>query len=73
MKRNVIMSFLVLGFANAGCALPHRSIQPAHNQAELDDLRFTHYLATVPVVTVNEGARAVLMLIEVIASWQKNE
>lgn len=45
-----------------GCAMPQRTYQPAQDPATLDDVSFLHYLATVPVVTVAEGMRAVLLL-----------
>ena len=47
----------------ASCTLPQRSFQPAQDPAALDDVSFLHYLATVPVVTVDEGMRAVLLLV----------
>ena len=46
----------------AGCAAPQRTFRPAQDPATLDDVPFLHYLATVPVVTVDEGMRAVLLL-----------
>lgn len=42
--------------------MPQRTFQPEHDPATLDDVSFLHYLATVPVVTVDEGLRAVLLL-----------
>jgi hypothetical protein len=48
----------------AGCAAPRRSFQPEQNVSALSDVLFLHYLATVPVVTVDEGFRAVLMLVD---------
>jgi len=42
--------------------MPQRSYQPERDPAALDDVSFLHYLATVPVVSVDEGLRAVLML-----------
>jgi hypothetical protein len=53
----------------AGCSLPRRSFEPAGNPDELDDTRFLHYLASMPVVTVDEGARAVLMLVGDTGNW----
>ncbi len=46
----------------AGCSLPVRTFKPEQDPAKLDDLRFVHYLASVPVVTVDEGLRGVLTL-----------
>lgn len=45
-----------------GCTLPQRTFQPALDPAAFGDDVFLHYLATVPVVTVEEGVRAVLLL-----------
>ena len=47
-----------------GCAAPRRSYQPEQDVSALSDVLFLHYLATVPVVTVDEGFRAVLMLVD---------
>lgn len=46
----------------AGCVSPQRAFQPDRDPAALDDVSFLHYLATVPVVTVDEGMRAMLLL-----------
>ena len=54
--------FISTGLLAGGCALPKRTHQPAVDPARLDDVRFLHYLATVPAVTVDEGMRGVLML-----------
>ena len=48
----------------AGCAAPRRSYEPEQDVSALSDVLFLHYLATVPVVTVDEGFRAVLMLVD---------
>lgn len=50
------------GLLVSGCTLPKRTYQPTVDPARLDDVRFLHYLATVPVVTIEEGMRGVLML-----------
>ena len=55
-------SFIATGLLAGGCALPKRTYQPSVDPARLDDVRFLHYLATVPAVTVDEGMRGVLML-----------
>ncbi len=55
-------SFITIGLLAGGCALPKRTYQPSVDPARLDDVRFLHYLATVPAVTVDEGMRGVLML-----------
>jgi hypothetical protein len=44
-----------------GCTGP-RKFQPEINHETLDQTRFVHYLATLPVVTVDEAARAMLIL-----------
>lgn len=46
----------------SGCATPRRTFTPPVDPATLDDVAFLHYLAVVPVVSVDEGFRAVLML-----------
>lgn len=48
-----------------GCAARTRSFRPTIDANTLDDISFLHYCATVPVVTVDEGLRAVLMLREI--------
>ena len=45
-----------------GCAAPQRRFVPPSDPSQMDDTAFTHYLATVPVVTVAEGWRAILIL-----------
>lgn len=47
--------------AVAGCAPRTRTFQPSMDPATLEDTAFLHYLATVPVVTVNEAARGLLL------------
>lgn len=72
MLSKIIMSMSSICFSClvlTGCALPNRTIQPAHRANDLDDVRFTHYLATVHTVTVDEGMRAVLMLIGDTKQW----
>jgi len=50
---------VVLG---SGCATPKRRFQPAVEPNTLPAHVFVHYLATMPVATVDEGCRAVLLL-----------
>ncbi len=45
------------------CSAPRRTWIPLRPADQIDESSFLHYLARVPVVTVDEGARAVLMLI----------
>lgn len=46
----------------SGCATRTRSIAPEQDPSALNDMTFLHYLAATPVVTVDEGMRAVLLL-----------
>jgi hypothetical protein len=46
----------------SGCGTPKRNFQPAVEPNTLPAHVFVHYLATVPVATVDEGCRAVLLL-----------
>lgn len=76
MKSNIIMSIssvFVWCLIITGCALPSRTIQPVRRAADLDDVRFTHYLAAVHTITVDEGMRAVLMLIGDTKQWPAHE
>jgi hypothetical protein len=50
--------------AAAGCTAPVRRFQPAIDPDTLDETRFLHYLPGVPVATLDEGCRAVLLLAE---------
>ena len=66
-RGNVAVAFIATwGFASvalmAGCTQQRRSFHPSVDAAALNDISFVHYLATVPVVTVDEGLRAVLQL-----------
>ncbi len=54
--------FALLAISFPGCTAPQRSYQPSVDQVKLNDVSFLHYLADLPVVTVDEGMRAVLML-----------
>ncbi len=53
----------------AGCSMPRRTFQPEQEPATLDDISFLHYLATVPVVTVDEGMQAVFLLTGERGQW----
>lgn len=46
----------------SGPVRAQRAFQPAQDPDTLSDVAFLHYLATVPVATVDEGMRAVLIL-----------
>jgi hypothetical protein len=56
-----------------GCALPQRTFQPEVDPDTLSDHVFLHYVASVPVVTVQEGVRAVLLLEEDSVRWPTYE
>jgi len=47
---------------SSGCTAQHRRFQPAIEPNTLPAHVFVHYLATVPVATMDEGCRAVLLL-----------
>ena len=47
-----------------GCATPLRKVQPAVSPDTLGDAVFVHYLAATAVVTFDEGARGVLLVLE---------
>lgn len=51
------------------CTAPRRTWTPSQDPTQLDDTAFLHYLATVPTVTVDEGSRAVLLLIGPTDRW----
>ena len=52
-----------------GCAQRHRAYTPEVDPATLNDVVFMHYLARTPVVTVDEGQRAVLLLVGSTDEW----
>ena len=56
------ISILGIALLSAGCAAPQRTFEPAQDPATLDDVAFLHYLASIPVATVDEGMRAALLL-----------
>ena len=45
----------------AGCTQPTRRFEPSVDPRPLSDLQFIHYLEGVPLVTVEEGCRAMLI------------
>ena len=49
--------------------MPRRTLEPERDTAQLDDVGFLHYLATVPAVTAGEGMRAVLLLAGPTSRW----
>ncbi len=67
---NAILSIVLL---LQGCSLPQRTFQPEPDPATLSDHVFLHYLATQPVITVDEGIRAVLLLDENPERWPTYE
>lgn len=60
---------LVCATPFGGCSLPRRNFEPPVEPNSLNDAQFLHYLATVPLVSVDEGARAVLMLVGDSTRW----
>jgi len=66
----------VLAFAlslTTGCVQPKRSLTPEVDPATLNDTVFLHYLARTPLVTVDEGQRAVLLLVGSTDQWPTPE
>ncbi len=57
----------------SGCTMPQRAFQPEQDLETLSDVSFLHYLASVPVVSVDEGMRAVLMLVGGGSQWPSFE
>ena len=49
--------------------MPQRAYQPDQDPTTLDDISFLHYLATVPVVNVDEGMQAILLLTGERGQW----
>jgi hypothetical protein len=65
----IVVAGLFLPLVGTGCAVPKRVLKPAQDPSLLDDLSYVHYLAHTPVVTVDEGMRAVLMLAGPTERW----
>jgi len=63
------VSLFVLCLPLIGCAAKNRTFRPPVAPATMDDAVFLHYLATVPVVTVDEGMRAVLLIKGSTVPW----
>lgn len=53
----------------SGCAAKDRTFRPTVEVDRLSDIEFTHYLATVPVASVDEGLRATLLLTGDSTRW----
>jgi hypothetical protein len=63
MRRCIpVVTLLMASLGVGGCGAPKRSFHPEQDVDALNDTVFLHYVATLPVVTVDEGYRAVLML-----------
>ena len=58
-----LLLLVLAGFLNTACRAPQRTYQPEMDPNRLGDTVFLHYLASVPVVSVDEGIRAVLLLV----------
>ena len=69
MNRLTIGLLLCAVVAGAGCSMPQRAYQPDQDPTTLDDISFLHYLATVPVATVDEGMQAILLLTGERGQW----
>lgn len=54
---------LAILLCHTACTMPQRNFNPDRNLAGLDDTTFLHALANVPVVTVDEGMRGIVMLV----------
>ena len=67
--RVVLLTAVCVATLAAGCGKPHRLFQPSRDPDTLSDMTFLHYLATLPVVTVDEGTRAVLLLKAPTSHW----
>ncbi len=65
--------FFTFVFAFTSCSRPQRQFQPSPDPHSLDDATFLHYLQTLPVVTVDEGMRAVLLLQGTTGQWPTYE
>ena len=59
----ILLSICTGSFIASGCSTPLRRARPDVSPDRLSDAAFIHYLALTPVVTVDEGARAVLLAI----------
>lgn len=53
----------------SGCAAKDRTFRPGVEVDRLGDMEFTHYLASVPVASVDEGMRATLLLTGDSTRW----
>lgn len=63
VTRNLsIVGLATVFLFQAGCVAPRRAFTPPLDVTALEDVGFLHYLASVPIVTVEEGVRAVLLL-----------
>ena len=56
----------------SGCGGPRR-FEPAQNPDALPSTSFLHYLATVPVASVAEGYRAILLVADGEENWTTHE
>ena len=65
----VMLVFLVF----PSCTQPRRTWTPEVDPATLNDTVFLHYLARTPYVTVEEGQRAVLLLVGASDEWPSPE
>ena len=66
MFATVVIAIHALG---TGCGRPHRAKQAPLAPDVPGDVEFLHYLASAPVVSVDDGARAVLLLVGGSDQW----
>lgn len=64
----LILGCVVLALGS-GCATKDRTFRPTVEVDRLSDIEFTHYLASVPVASVDEGLRATLLLTGDSTRW----
>lgn len=60
----ITVALAVVLLVMPACVQPRRSFTPDVDSATLSDTVFLHYLARTPMVTVDEGARSVLLLVD---------
>ncbi len=68
----VALMFVCPALAISGCGGPRR-FEPAQNPDALPSTSFLHYLATVPVASVAEGYRAILLVADGEEKWTTHE
>ena len=64
-----IRRLIVIFLAATGCSQTRTRLEPNPDPALMDDVTFLHHLRTRPVVSVDEGMRAVLLLRGSTEQW----